>query len=112
MWQDKDISITRGEVMERAEMSRHQVVVFVCVKKTGHWMSNKAIMAQTGLPARTVRHHTHSLVALGIFDQMELFPEHVYRFSTHADKRNKSYLQRLEMAHNVFQEIDAMPTSS
>lgn len=42
------------------------------------------------------------LVDLGLLDQAEVFPAHRYRLSSKADKRNKSYLQRLERAAEVF----------
>jgi predicted ArsR family transcriptional regulator len=91
--------------MEHAEVSAHQVKVFLCVQRARKWMSNADIARETGVAPRTVREHTKRLVALGIFDQEELFPRHAYRYSEQASNRNKAYALRLEKAATIFAEM-------
>ncbi len=88
--------------MEHAEISLHQVKVYECVAQSKRWMTNKEIAEVTGVAPRTAREHTKRLVALDIFDQAELFPNHGYRLSEKADKRNASYVLRLKHAQTVF----------
>ncbi len=88
--------------MEKNEISEHEVKVFVALR-SGKWMTNSDIhKACDGVSERTVRLHTHRLVALGVLDQAEVFPAHRYRLSDMASKRNAAYFKRLEAACKVF----------
>ncbi len=90
--------------MESAEISRHEVAVYLALK--GHadaWMTNKDIAVITdGVALRTVRAHTMKLVQLGLLDQAEVFPAHRYRWSSMGEKRNPAYVLRLKQATDVF----------
>jgi len=89
-------------VMERNEISIHQINVLDFVTDRGDWVTAAEIAKGAGVAARTARHHALNLVRLGIFDQAEVFPAHRYRLSGHADKRNKGYMLRLQEARKVF----------
>lgn len=89
--------------MERAEISLHEVRVYRVLKEHSKaWLTNNDLSKMANMNARTTRSHTLRFVKLGIIDQAELFPAHRYRLSTKADKRNKSYLQRIEEANAIF----------
>lgn len=88
--------------MEKGEISEHQVRIYQFVRRAEGWLDNRAIAAGAGVAKRTASQHTKALTDLGLFDQAEVFPGHRYRFSAFAEKRNKAYLQRLEMAASVF----------
>lgn len=91
--------------MEHNEVSVHEVRVYKAL--TNGWQTAKEIGDATkGVASRTVRAHLHRLVALGIADQAEVFPGHRYRRSVKAVQRNRSYVQRLELAAEVFGIID------
>jgi predicted ArsR family transcriptional regulator len=91
--------------MERNEISLHQVKVYQCVAARQRWMTNNEIAAAAGVAPRTARHHTSTLVAMGIFDQAEVFPNHAYRLAEKAKQRNTAYLLRLEKAAEVFTSL-------
>jgi len=91
--------------MERNEISLHQVKVYDCVATHKRWITAKEIATLTGIAPRTARQHVKNLVALGIFDQAEVFPQHAYRLSDKAKQRNAGYLLRLEKAQEVFTSL-------
>jgi DNA-binding IclR family transcriptional regulator len=91
--------------MERNEISLHQVKVYQCLAASKRWMTNSEIAQAASVAPRTARHHTKTLVALGIFDQAEVFPNHAYRLSDKAKQRNAGYLLRLERAQEVFASL-------
>jgi predicted ArsR family transcriptional regulator len=88
--------------METNEISLHLVKVYEAVKSSGGWMTAREIADRSGVAGRTARAHAARLVALGVFDQAEVFPGHRYRVSSLADKRNKAFVQRLTEAKSVF----------
>lgn len=88
--------------METNEISLHQVKVYEFVAGAGKWVTAKETAEATGVKYRTVADHMKRLVGIGIFDLAELFPSHHYRLSAFAEKRNKTYLQRLVAAKAVF----------
>jgi hypothetical protein len=89
--------------MEHAEVSRHEVTVYLFLRShPDEWFSNADIAKQSQSVLRTVRSYTLKFVKLGLLDQAELFPSHRYRWSNKADKRNKSYSQRLQHAAEIF----------
>jgi len=90
--------------METNEISLHQVKVFEQLRKIGTWTTIKDVADATGVKYRTVHAHIHRMVKLGILDLAEVFPRHRYRLSEKADKRNISYLQRLEKACDIFSD--------
>ncbi len=89
--------------METSEVSQHQVKVFRALESAKGWVTSSDVAATSGVAARTARAHLLKLVQLGIADQAEVFPAHRYRLSEFAEKRNKTYLQRLNHAAEVFQ---------
>ena len=92
-------------MVERNEISQHEVTVFRIVRESHGWLTNRQIAERVNdakVAARTVRLHTQRLVALGIFDLAEVFPAHRYRLAEKASKRNRAYFQRLLAAEDVF----------
>lgn len=88
--------------MEKNEVSIHLLKVFEFVKKSSGWVTSADIAKGSGVAPRTARSHALLLVQMGIFDQAEVFPAHRYRFSDKAEKRNKSYMIRIQNAKEVF----------
>lgn len=89
--------------MERAEISLHEVKVYRVFKEHSKaWLTHKDVAKISKINDRTVRSHTLRLIRLGVLDQAELFPQHRYRLSQKADKRNKGYKQRLDKADVIF----------
>lgn len=88
--------------MEKNEISLHEIKVYRSLKEAGKWMTNKDIHAATKIPLRTVCFKTKKFVDLNICDLAEVFPGHRYRLSEMAEKRNSSYIKRLETAAEVF----------
>lgn len=87
--------------MERNEISRHEVLVYLALADGG-WMTNRQIAERvSGVAPRTVRAHTLKLVQLGLVEQAEIFPGHHYRLSDHAAQRNRGYFDRLERAIEI-----------
>ena len=89
--------------MEKSEISQHEVSVYrQLLERPEQWMTAKEIAEAAQVAPRTARAHCLKLVRLGVLDQAELFPQHRYRFSKLAAKRNVAYLQRLKFAAEVF----------
>lgn len=89
--------------MEASEVSLHQLKVYQIIRQTDGWTTASEVIKKIeGVASRTVRAHIFKMVKIGILDQAEVFPEHRYRLSKFADKRNKAYSQRLEQAAEVF----------
>lgn len=91
-------------MVERNEISRQEVEVFrVLLLNSKTWMTNKDLAQQCkGVAPRTVRAMTLKFVNLGILDQAEVFPGHMYRIAAKADKRNRGYVDRLRQVAEVF----------
>lgn len=89
--------------MERNEISEHEVKVYLALRASAKWMTNREIGERlTGVGPRTVRLHTKRLADLGILDQAEVFPAHRYRIAEKRGKRNKGYADRLDRAAEIF----------
>ena len=102
-WRKREFNIkTMEPVMERNEVSVHQVKIYVAIKNAAGWITNKEIATAAGVAERTARQHSLNLVKLGVLDLAEVFPAHKYRFSEKAAKRNAAYVNRLESARQVF----------
>jgi hypothetical protein len=90
--------------MEKSEVSIHEARFFHAVMRAGQtWTTSQELAVASGIAKRTGRHFTRKLCNLGILDVAEVFPAHRYRLSEMAAKRNRSYMQRLEQAAEVFQ---------
>ena len=92
--------------METSEISAHQVRVYNFVAEQSGWVSARDIAHGAQVSGRTARNHALNFVRLGVFDQAEVFPSHRYRLSLLADKRNKTFVQRLKQANTVFYSAD------
>ncbi len=94
----------RMEIMERSEVSIHEVLIADQLRTHASWMTNADIAAAlTGrVTERTVRAHTLKLVRSGLVDQAEVFPAHRFRWSEQGSKRNRGYFDRLGRAAEVF----------
>lgn len=90
--------------MERNEISRHEIAFFHAAKSADGWRTAKELADTAGIAHRTGRAFALKFVRLGIADQAEVWPAHRYRWSKMADKRNRSYVQRLEQASEVFSD--------
>ena len=88
--------------METSEVSLHLVKVYMFLKGRIDWVTSKDVAQGAHIAERTARHHLLKLVRLGIVDQAEVFPAHRYHLSRLAEKRNKSFVQRLEQAKEIF----------
>ena len=88
--------------MERNEVSIHECRVFLVLKNSTKWMTNKEIAAEANVANRTASFKTKKFVDLGICDIAEVYPGHRYRLSQKADKRNTAYMKRLEEAVVIF----------
>lgn len=90
-------------MVEKGEISLHEVKLYrVFTDTPSEWLTNKEVAASSGVAERTARMHTLRLVKLGILDLAEVFPAHRFKLSSMANKRNQSYLLRLERACEVF----------
>ncbi len=89
-------------MMERNEVSRHEVAVFKALAEADGWITSADIAARAQIAPRTARAHALKLVRLNIVDQAEVFPAHRYRMSANASKRNRGYFDRLTRAAEVF----------
>lgn len=89
---------------EKSEVSLHMVKVWYFMKDNGLWTTNKEIAEGVKFAESTVRSHTRHLVEAGIIDQMEVFPQHRFRISKMADKRNINFVQRIEATYEIFKE--------
>lgn len=88
--------------MENAEVSRHQVAMYLFVKESKTWVTAKDIAEGSGVCGSSARHGAKKFVDMGIFDLAEVFPGHRYRLSTNAHRRNRAMIIRLETAVEVF----------
>lgn len=90
--------------MEKNEISEQEVRIFCVFRNhSDQWLTNKQISELSdSIPGRTVRLHVKRFVDLGLVDQAELFPSHRYKWSSKAEKRNKSYFLRLKNAVDIF----------
>ena len=89
-------------MIEKNEISEHEIRVFLFVAKSSQWVSSKDISNGAKVAPRTARSHALKLVKLGLFDVAEVFPSHRYRLSEKAEKRNASYFIRLQKAAEIF----------
>jgi hypothetical protein len=88
--------------METREISEHLVRFYLTAKTRKTWATSGELATEARIAPRTGRAFSLRFVREGIFDQAALFPGHRYRLSAMADKRNKTYLQRLEQAAMIF----------
>lgn len=92
-----------GQKMETNEVSMHQCRVFsALLSSAASWLTSREVASKAEVAQRTARAHLLKLVNLGIVDQAEVFPAHRYRLSSKADKRNKTYFRRIEIAAKIF----------
>jgi predicted transcriptional regulator len=90
---------------EKSEISIHLAKVFMVIKSASpKWVTNKEIAEKTDVALRTVGAHTQHLVAAGIINQAEVFPQHRYQYSNMGDKRNKGFSDRLDTAIEIFKD--------
>jgi hypothetical protein len=88
--------------MEKSEVSRHQLSVYLFVNGTKGWVTNYDTARGANVAFRTARLHSKMLVDLGIFDHAEVFPGHRFKLAVQAEKRNKPFWLPLQVATEVF----------
>jgi hypothetical protein len=93
--------------MEHSEISFKEVELYRFFKAhAGRWMTNKEIAAEMGRTADSVRFYTNKFRKLNIIDVAELHPDHRFRWSEVAEKRNVGYCLRLQGADEVFSSLE------
>jgi len=92
--------------VETNEISLHQFKIYDALKKSQEWLSMKDIVKQTGAARGTVGQHLRRFIKLGLVDQAEVWPGHRFRLSPHAEKRNKSLMERLEQSGKIFSQFE------
>lgn len=93
--------------METNEISVHQARIFSTLKGNAGWMTADEVAEAAKVAGRTARAHLLRFVQAGIADQAEVFPSHRYRFSGLADKRHKTFVERIERACEIFGLVKA-----
>jgi hypothetical protein len=83
----------------------HQIRVFRFVRDCGKWVSSTDIAKGAEVSPRAARHLARTLTELGIFDQIEVYPGHRYRFSDQAETLNGAYMIRLRNAEEAFETV-------
>lgn len=89
---------TKGE---SSEISEKELRTFKAIS-TKTWVSNKDIALITKLSRRQVNDYMLKFMKIGLIDQAEVWPEHLYRLSRFAAKRAPGYLERLRFTERVF----------
>lgn len=85
--------------VERAEISEQQLRVFCFLKDLPErWLTSKEIAEGAGVNPRTTRFFCRYFQDAGVFDMIEVFPGHRYRFSEMAMKCNSNIYKRLLVA--------------
>jgi len=87
------------------EVSLQEIKIWKVLKTSTSWTTNDDIAAAIpDVSPRTVRLHTKRLAAMGLVEEMRLFPAHAYRWLAEAENKNREYVQKLESAAAVFAE--------
>lgn len=87
---------------ERSEVSAHEVRAFLAIRNHPGWMTHEDLALAAKISKRTARAYSKKWLKLGMIDLAEVFPAHRIRWAQQANRRNASYLQRLEEATKVF----------
>ena len=88
--------------MERNQVSIHEVRVFLVLRDEPRWVDANTVAQKAKVSPRTARAHLRRLTQLGVVDMAQVFPGHRYRYAEKAEKRNATYVQRLEGACEAF----------
>lgn len=88
--------------MEANEISIQQAKVFLTLKNASDWLTNHEVASAAGVPSRTVRAHTKSLIDLGFVEQVALFPDYRLRLSEKGKQSEQPYVRRLNQAIGMF----------
>lgn len=91
-------------VVERNEISEQEVRFYRAAKATTDWTTASDLARAAKIAPRTSRAYALKFVKLGLFDLAEVWPAHRYRWSSVAAKRNRSYVDRLARAADVFKD--------
>lgn len=85
--------------VETSQISEHQLRVFCFMMDLpDRWLSSQEIAQGAGVNPRTSRQYCKYFTEAGLFDMIEVFPGHRYRFSGMAEKRNPAIYKRLMFA--------------
>jgi prophage antirepressor-like protein len=99
------ISPTRSKGLkpfkEKSEISEQQLRVYCFVKDCDRWMTNSEIAEGAGIAKTSIRSFVLYFSKAGLFDFMETWPKHLYRFSERAEQRNPNMYARMENAVRI-----------
>lgn len=90
---------------ESKRISAFEVAIFIILSaQPDHWFTNSEVEQQVGdnMSRRSIHQHTARFAKLRLIDRTETFPEHRFRWSANAGKRNGTYLHRLREAAVMF----------
>ena len=94
--------MARMGIVERSEISRHEVAVFQALAAVApKWLPSQTVAERAGVAPRTARAHALRLVRLGVLEQTAVFPGHRYRVADNADDRNPDYMARLRRTADI-----------
>ncbi len=85
--------------IENNEISVQEVEVYRFLSTNPGWWITYEVAHLSGVKKRTAAKHLVRFVQIGLLDEMEMQPSHLYRWKVQPD--NPAYVARLEMASDV-----------
>jgi len=86
-------------------VSEHQLKVYDFAKGRGRWLTAAQIADGTRVNPRTARHLATAFVEMGIFESLDVFPAHLYRFKEGGCR--SPYVGQIDRAREAFAMMDA-----
>ena len=83
---------------EKTEISEQQLRVYCFVKGCDRWLTNSEIAEGAGVAITSIRSFVLYFSKSGLFEFMETYPKHLYRFSDRAEARHPGLYSRMENA--------------
>lgn len=85
----------------KTEVSIHLARVWRLLGTSEEWLSNREIASRTGIAQRTARAHTRYLLDIGLIERQEVFPRHLYKRCTEAERQHVRAWKHLESCTEV-----------
>ena len=82
-------------------ISQHEISTFRVVQTSSGWLTARQIAPRAAVAERTARWHAARLVALGVFEQDEVFGGYRYRVQPHATADAEQLIAALNTAAAV-----------
>jgi prophage antirepressor-like protein len=89
---------------EHAEVSTHLLAIWKVMREAEEPLANREIAQRAGVALRTARAHTLYLRHLGLLDQYDIYPRHLFRLASRAQTRHATYWDYLEMLAQIMEE--------